>query len=149
MGMHRGLRAVVAGSAIAMLVCTAARAQNLDQGKSAAQLFANGCAACHHGPRGLAKGRIKLQLFMFLKDHYVTNSSEAWALPPICSRPKVPRVAGREPAPQSHRMRRGTTTISKRDRRCRCGSRVCLAANTLVIPEYAHLGQARIHSPCD
>ena len=80
MGMHRGLRGLVAGSAMAMLVCTGARAQNLDQGKSAQQLFANGCSACHHSPRGLAKGRIKLQLFMFLKDHYVTNSSEAWAL---------------------------------------------------------------------
>jgi cytochrome c len=80
MGMHRELRGLVAGSAMAMLVCTGARAQNLDQGKSAQQLFANGCSACHHSPRGLAKGRIKLQLFMFLKDHYVTNSSEAWAL---------------------------------------------------------------------
>ena len=80
MRMHRGLRALVAGSAMAMLVCTGARAQNLDQGKSAQQLFANGCTACHRNPRGLAKGRFKLQLFMFLKDHYVTNSSEAWAL---------------------------------------------------------------------
>ncbi|MDE2469560.1 MAG: hypothetical protein KGL35_12640 [Bradyrhizobium sp.] len=65
---------------MAMLVCTAARAQNLDEGKSAGQLFANGCTACHRSPRGLAKGRFKLQLFMFLKDHYATNSSEAWAL---------------------------------------------------------------------
>jgi hypothetical protein len=66
---------------IAMLVGTAAaRAQNLDEGKSPSALFANGCAACHKSPRGLARGRIRLQLFMFLKDHYATSSNEAWAL---------------------------------------------------------------------
>ena len=65
---------------IAMLIGTAARAQNLDEGKSPSALFANGCAACHKSPRGLARGRIRLQLFMFLKDHYSTSSNEAWAL---------------------------------------------------------------------
>lgn len=80
MGMHRGLRGLVAGGAVATLICAAAHAQNLDQGKSPAQLFANGCATCHHSPRGLSKGRFKLQLFMFLKDHYATNSNQAWAL---------------------------------------------------------------------
>ncbi|MDE2331935.1 MAG: hypothetical protein KGK16_14270 [Bradyrhizobium sp.] len=78
--MHKGLRRLVTGSAMAMLVCTAAHAQNLNEGKSAAQLFANGCTTCHRSPRGMAKGRFKLQLFMFLKDHYSTSSSEAWAL---------------------------------------------------------------------
>jgi mono/diheme cytochrome c family protein len=64
---------------VATLAATA-QAQNLDQGKSAPKLFADGCATCHHSPRGLAKGRFSLTLYMFLKDHYTSGSDEAWAL---------------------------------------------------------------------
>jgi mono/diheme cytochrome c family protein len=63
-----------------VLIGTRASAQNLDQGKSAAALFANGCAACHRSPRGLAKGRFRLTLFAFLQQHYSTSSSTAWEL---------------------------------------------------------------------
>ena len=69
----------VAG-AILVLIGSTAHAQNLDQGKSPAKLFADSCAACHHTPRGLAKGRFRLTLFLFLQDHYATSSSSAWAL---------------------------------------------------------------------
>ena len=54
--------------------------RNLDQGKSAARLFADGCAACHRSARGLAKDRFSLTLFLFLQKHYASNSSSAWAL---------------------------------------------------------------------
>lgn len=57
-----------------------AQAQNIDQGKSATQLFADSCAACHHNARGLAKGRFRPTLFMFLQDHYTTSSAAAWEL---------------------------------------------------------------------
>lgn len=55
-------------------------AQNLDQDKPAPKLFAESCAACHKNARGLAKGRFRLTLYMFLQDHYASNSSSAWAL---------------------------------------------------------------------
>jgi hypothetical protein len=55
-------------------------AQNLDQGKSGARLFADSCATCHHSARGLAKNRVRLTLFLFLKDHYSTGSGSAWEL---------------------------------------------------------------------
>jgi mono/diheme cytochrome c family protein len=55
-------------------------AQNLDQGKSAAKLFGDSCATCHRSARGLAKGRFRLTLFVFLKDHYSTGSDTAWEL---------------------------------------------------------------------
>jgi mono/diheme cytochrome c family protein len=58
----------------------AAHAQNLDQGKSAPKLFADGCATCHRSPRGLAKGRFSFTLSMFLKDHYTSGSDQASAL---------------------------------------------------------------------
>jgi hypothetical protein len=65
---------------IAVLTGTAANAQNLDQGKSAPKLFADGCAACHRSPRGLAKGRFKFTLYLFLKDHYASGPDSASTL---------------------------------------------------------------------
>jgi mono/diheme cytochrome c family protein len=57
-----------------------AHAQNLDQGKPGAKLFADSCSACHHRAGGLAKGRFNLALFWFLQQHYTTSSSSAWTL---------------------------------------------------------------------
>jgi len=71
---------LLAFGAVSLLIGSAANAQNLDKGKSPAKLFADGCATCHHSARGLTKGRFRLTLFMFLQDHYATNSSSAWAL---------------------------------------------------------------------
>jgi mono/diheme cytochrome c family protein len=73
-------RNLLALGAISVLIGGAAHAQNLDQGKPAAKLFADGCATCHRSARGLAKGRFSLTLFLFLQQHYASNSSSAWAL---------------------------------------------------------------------
>ncbi len=72
-------RTLAAFGAIAVLT-GAANAQNLDQGKSAAKLFADSCATCHRSPRGLAKGRMSLTLSWFLREHYATSSDTASAL---------------------------------------------------------------------
>ena len=99
---------VIALGAMMMLIGTAARAQNLDQGKSPAALFANGCTACHKSPRGMARGRIRLQLFMFLKQHYSTSADEAWALSAYLEDAgEAPRARPRTGGPKpSHRVRR-------------------------------------------
>ena len=73
-------RTLAALGVVAVLTGTAANAQNLDQGKSAAKLFADGCTTCHRSPRGLAKGRFKLTLYLFLKDHYASSADSASAL---------------------------------------------------------------------
>jgi hypothetical protein len=73
-------RSLIAMAAAMVLTGGAAQAQNLDEGKTAPQLFANGCSTCHRSPRGLAHGRISLTLFMFLQQHYSTSSSSARAL---------------------------------------------------------------------
>jgi mono/diheme cytochrome c family protein len=73
--------AVIAVVAVmAALGSPAAVAQNLDQDKPAAKIFSESCAACHRSARGLAKGRFRLTLYMFLQQHYASNSSSAWAL---------------------------------------------------------------------
>ena len=103
--LRRGLVALVA---IAVLSGAAARAQNLDQGKPAAKLFADSCVACHHSARGLAKGRFSLTLFLFLQKHYASNSSSAWALTSYLESVDTPRrrpsraaTAKRQPAANS------------------------------------------------
>ena len=57
-----------------------ARAQNLDEGKSGARLFTDSCVTCHHRAKGLTKGRFRLSLYLFLQQHYASNSSAAWEL---------------------------------------------------------------------
>jgi len=71
---------LAAFAVVGLAAAMPARAQNLDQGKSAAKLFGDSCATCHRSARGLAKGRFRLTLFVFLKDHYSTGSDTAWEL---------------------------------------------------------------------
>lgn len=73
-------RSLLALGAVAALCGEAVHAQNIDEGKSAARLFADNCATCHRSPHGLAKGRFRVTLYLFLQQHYAANSSSAWAL---------------------------------------------------------------------
>ena len=57
-----------------------AQAEDLDQGKSGAKLFAANCAHCHRSPRGLAKERFSWTLSRFLQQHYTSGSASAQAL---------------------------------------------------------------------
>ena len=71
-----------------------AAAQNIDQGKPAPKLFAESCAACHRSARGLAKGRFRLTLYLFLQQHYASNSSAAWALTSYLESVDAPKHGG-------------------------------------------------------
>jgi len=84
----------------------AANAQNLDQGKSATQLFANGCATCHQSAGSLAKGRSRAALFQFLQEHYSSGSDTAAELASYLASFNHPasgrsRPAARHPAPRT------------------------------------------------
>jgi mono/diheme cytochrome c family protein len=81
-GGQRRLQQKMGGALLALGVLAAlsgvsASAENLDQGKSGARLFAESCVTCHRSPRGLAKGRFSLTLYMFLQQHYVSTASAA------------------------------------------------------------------------
>jgi len=66
---------------LAALVPAMARAQtNIDQGKSASQLFGNSCAECHKAPHALAKGKSAATVAEFLSQHYTTGRDQAAAL---------------------------------------------------------------------
>jgi len=70
-----------AGVAVGVvLLCSAGAAiaqENLDQGKSAAQLFASNCSPCHKSPQGLAKAGGILGLDSFLREHYTASKESA------------------------------------------------------------------------
>jgi|SRR6185437_4984594 hypothetical protein len=54
-----------------------AQAQNLEAGKSPAQIFASSCAVCHKSPRGLLKTIPPGSLQGFLRQHYTTSPDMA------------------------------------------------------------------------
>jgi hypothetical protein len=68
---------------------------NIDQGKSAADIFSNVCTACHKTPRGLAAGKNSLMLSAFLREHYTASGDQASALAAY-----VLGAGGAEPAPK-------------------------------------------------
>ena len=55
-------------------------AVDLNEGKSAAELFKAGCAVCHQSAAGLAKGRRDSELVGFLRQHYTSGTQHAAAL---------------------------------------------------------------------
>jgi hypothetical protein len=63
-----------------MVLSGIAQAEDLEQGKSGAKLFAANCAPCHHSPRGLAKDRFSWTLSHFLQQHYTSGAASAEAL---------------------------------------------------------------------
>src|SRR3954466_8840865 len=56
------------------------RAQNLEAGKSPAQIFSGTCTACHKGARGLLKTVAPGSLPGFPRQHYTTSSEMAGVL---------------------------------------------------------------------
>ena len=94
---------------VCALLGPAALAQNIDEGKSAQRLFADTCVNCHRSATGLAKGRFRPTLFLFLQDHYTASKSEAWELSsylaamdtPPGTRSKKTKPTKRPPAPSA------------------------------------------------
>jgi hypothetical protein len=63
-----------------LAIAGSAKAQgDLDQGKTAAQLYASACATCHKSPQNLSKTKWSFGLESFLREHY-TSSSESAAI---------------------------------------------------------------------
>jgi hypothetical protein len=85
----------VIGAAVAMAVVPAQAQSNLDAGKSAAQIFADTCNACHRSARELRQTSAG-----FLRDHYTTGMREAASMAAyLASVGSDPRAVQRRPAP--------------------------------------------------
>jgi mono/diheme cytochrome c family protein len=83
------------------------KAEDLEQGKSGAKLFAANCAHCHRSPRGLAKDRFNWTLSRFLQQHYTSGSASAQALTAFLQ--SVDTRAGSQPTVRNTRAL-GTST---------------------------------------
>jgi hypothetical protein len=77
--LRRGIGMAV--GALALCLAASAQAQdNLDRGKSGAQLFASDCAICHKSPQGLNKSNRLFGLDSFLREHYTVSRESAAAI---------------------------------------------------------------------
>jgi hypothetical protein len=72
--------ALTIGFVVALAPAMAQAQTNIDQGKSASQLFGNSCAECHKAPHSLAKGKSASAVAQFLSEHYTTGRDQAAAL---------------------------------------------------------------------
>ena len=109
--MNRGFALTI--GVLALIGPAMAHAQtNIDQGKSASQLFANACAECHKAPHTLAKGKSAATVADFLREHYTTGRDQAAALAAyvVSGRDTVAAPApGRKPAAAAAAQRPGDT----------------------------------------
>lgn len=76
--LSRALSLATVTVLIGCLTAVAVRAvENLEAGKSPAQIFAGTCNACHKSPRGLLRSVPASSLSGFLRQHYTTSSDMA------------------------------------------------------------------------
>jgi hypothetical protein len=78
--LSRALSIATVTLMIGCFTAGAARAQNLDAGKSPSQIFSGTCSACHKSPRGLLKNTPASSLPGFLRQHYTTGTDMASVL---------------------------------------------------------------------
>jgi hypothetical protein len=90
---------------VAALTGAPAWAQNLDEGKSAAQLFAGSCVDCHKSPRGLAKDRYSWTLSLFLQKHYTSGAASAQMLAAYLQSADVARASAPKSKPGAGKSR--------------------------------------------
>jgi hypothetical protein len=88
------VQGVIAAAGL-LLGASLASAQDLDQGKTPAQLFSSNCTACHKTPQGLGKGNSPGAIASFLRQHYTTGTATATALASYVA------AAGPAPAPRA------------------------------------------------
>ena len=99
-------------AAAAVVADAPAQAQaNLDAGKSAAQIFADTCNACHRSPR-----EVRPTSAAFLREHYTTGSREAAAMAAYLASPGADQGNGRRTPEQGQPPSGAATAGANRPR---------------------------------
>ena len=74
--LGHGVRLTI--NSLALFVASSACAQgNLDQSKTAAQLYASNCTTCHESPQSVSNSKSLSKLESFLSQHYTSNRESA------------------------------------------------------------------------
>ena len=76
--MRKSARVLLAAAIVVLTAAAAGAQENLEQGKSGAQLFATDCAICHKSPQALVKEGYPTE--GFLRVHYTSGREMAAAL---------------------------------------------------------------------
>ena len=88
--MRSWICAAVAGAAFLAAAGAASAQENLDAGKSGAQLYASNCAICHKSAQALNKsGGGLFGLDSFLREHYTSSRESAAAATRRSGRPRA------------------------------------------------------------
>src|SRR2546423_547865 len=108
--------AVGLAAAVAVVIAGPAAAQeNLDQGKTAAQIYASDCAICHKSPRGLSRAGGILGGASFPRAHYPAGREAAAAVASYLA--AIDRGGAPAPKPAATATKRtpkpGQTTATK------------------------------------
>lgn len=131
MGFNRSV-----GLATAILaLCLAGPAgaeENLDSGKTGAQLFASDCAICHKNPGSLAKAGGPFGLSDFLREHYTTSSQSASIIAAYVESVARAQAPGRRPG--------ATKRTAKGDEKAKAGEKK---------PGTARSGEAKSGKPAE
>jgi outer membrane biosynthesis protein TonB len=94
---RRGI-GLAAGLLVLALAAPAAAQENLDSGKTGAQLYAADCAICHKSAQALKKSGGIFGLSSFLREHYTASRESAAAiasyLDSVASPPAQKKAAG-------------------------------------------------------
>ena len=78
MSRTNALVVLLAISFVTVCITGSASAQeNLESGKTAAQLYATNCASCHKSPQSVTKTKRIFGLESFLREHYTPSSQSA------------------------------------------------------------------------
>ncbi len=99
--------AVVALLALVM-VGPASAEENIDAGKTPAQLFSQNCAICHKSPSGMAKAGGLFGLENFLRVHYTASRETAAAIARYLVALDRKQPARARHAPRHERVKAGT-----------------------------------------
>jgi hypothetical protein len=62
---------------LALFLTSSGAQEELDRGKTPAQLYASGCPTCHKSPQSVAKTNSIFGLESFLSEHYTTSRESA------------------------------------------------------------------------
>lgn len=77
--------------ALALCIASSAEAQeNLDKGKTAAQLYATDCAICHKSPQSITQAPGLFGLESFLREHYTASRESAASIAAYLKRLEKP-----------------------------------------------------------
>lgn len=104
--VSRLLSSVAVLLALGITVAQPARAQNLEAGKSSAQIFTSTCSVCHKSPRGLLRTVPPNAVGSFLRQHYTTSAEMASALGAYLVSNGATDARGRQDGPAEPKQRR-------------------------------------------